>query len=45
VLELFRREIDRALALGGWDGVAKLDPSIFFAADPTAQSKGGARGV
>jgi isopentenyl diphosphate isomerase/L-lactate dehydrogenase-like FMN-dependent dehydrogenase len=30
VLELFRREIDRALALGGWDGVAKLDPSIFF---------------
>jgi hypothetical protein len=29
-LELFRREIDRALALGGWDGVAKLDPSIFF---------------
>ena len=30
VLELFRREIDRALALGGWDGVARLDPSIFF---------------
>jgi isopentenyl diphosphate isomerase/L-lactate dehydrogenase-like FMN-dependent dehydrogenase len=30
VLELFRREIDRALALGGWDGVAKLNPSIFF---------------
>jgi hypothetical protein len=30
VLELYRREIDRALALGGWDGVAKLDPSIFF---------------
>ena len=30
VLELFRREIDRALALGGWDGVAKLDPAIFF---------------
>jgi isopentenyl diphosphate isomerase/L-lactate dehydrogenase-like FMN-dependent dehydrogenase len=30
VLELFRREIDRALALGGWNGVAKLDPSIFF---------------
>jgi isopentenyl diphosphate isomerase/L-lactate dehydrogenase-like FMN-dependent dehydrogenase len=33
-LELFRREIDRALALGGWDGVAKLDRSIFFRADP-----------
>ena len=30
VLELFRREIDRALALGGWDGIAKLDPGIFF---------------
>jgi isopentenyl diphosphate isomerase/L-lactate dehydrogenase-like FMN-dependent dehydrogenase len=30
VLELFRREIDRALALGGWDGVAKLDRSVFF---------------
>jgi L-lactate dehydrogenase (cytochrome)/(S)-mandelate dehydrogenase len=29
-LELLRREIDRALALGGWDGVAKLDRSIFF---------------
>jgi isopentenyl diphosphate isomerase/L-lactate dehydrogenase-like FMN-dependent dehydrogenase len=29
-LELFRREIDRALALGGWDGIAKLDRSIFF---------------
>jgi isopentenyl diphosphate isomerase/L-lactate dehydrogenase-like FMN-dependent dehydrogenase len=29
-LELFRREIDRALALGGWDGVAKLDRGIFF---------------
>jgi isopentenyl diphosphate isomerase/L-lactate dehydrogenase-like FMN-dependent dehydrogenase len=30
VLELLRREIDRALALGGWDGMAKLDRSIFF---------------
>ena len=30
VLELFRREIDRALALGGWDGIAKLDPGVFF---------------
>jgi L-lactate dehydrogenase (cytochrome)/(S)-mandelate dehydrogenase len=45
VLELYRREIDRALALGGWDGIAKLDPSIFFAAEPAAPSKGGARGV
>jgi isopentenyl diphosphate isomerase/L-lactate dehydrogenase-like FMN-dependent dehydrogenase len=30
VLDLFRREIDRTLALGGWDGIDKLDPSIFF---------------
>jgi isopentenyl diphosphate isomerase/L-lactate dehydrogenase-like FMN-dependent dehydrogenase len=29
-LELFRREIDRALSLGGWDGIAKLDRGIFF---------------
>jgi isopentenyl diphosphate isomerase/L-lactate dehydrogenase-like FMN-dependent dehydrogenase len=34
VLELFRREIDRALALGGWDGVARLDRSIFFEGEP-----------
>ena len=45
VLELFRREIDRALALGGWDGIGKLDRSIFFAGESAAQSKPGARGV
>jgi L-lactate dehydrogenase (cytochrome)/(S)-mandelate dehydrogenase len=28
-LELFRREIDRAMALGGWDGVAALNRSIL----------------
>jgi isopentenyl diphosphate isomerase/L-lactate dehydrogenase-like FMN-dependent dehydrogenase len=38
-LELFRREIDRALALGGWDGVAKLDRSIFFKGEPGAPHK------
>ena len=32
VLELFRREIDRALALGGWDGIARLNRGIFFRA-------------
>jgi isopentenyl diphosphate isomerase/L-lactate dehydrogenase-like FMN-dependent dehydrogenase len=32
-LELFRREIDRALALGGWDGIARLDRSIFFSGE------------
>jgi isopentenyl diphosphate isomerase/L-lactate dehydrogenase-like FMN-dependent dehydrogenase len=30
VLELYRHEIDRALALGSWDGIAKLDRSIVF---------------
>jgi isopentenyl diphosphate isomerase/L-lactate dehydrogenase-like FMN-dependent dehydrogenase len=36
VLELFWREIDRALALGGWDNLGKLDRSIFFEGDPTS---------
>ena len=31
VLEIFAREIDRALALGGWDGIDRLDRSIFAA--------------
>ena len=30
VLELFRREIDRAMALGGWDDVAMIDREILF---------------
>ena len=25
VLEIFRRDIDRVLALGGWDGIARVD--------------------
>ena len=29
VLELYRREIDRALALGSWDSLAKLDRSAL----------------
>ena len=40
VLELFQREIDRALALGGWDGIGKLDASIFFAGEPAAAARG-----
>jgi len=32
VLELFRAEIDRALALGGWDGVDKLHRGLLRAA-------------
>jgi L-lactate dehydrogenase (cytochrome)/(S)-mandelate dehydrogenase len=39
VLELFHREIDRALALGGWDGIDKLDRSIFFHAQPGAPAE------
>ena len=30
VLELYRREIDRALALGSWDSIARLDPGVVF---------------
>jgi len=46
VLELFRREIDRALALGGWDGIAKLDRSIFFRRQPGgAERTSGAGGA
>ena len=33
VLELYRREIDRALALGSWDSIAKLNPGIIFRAN------------
>lgn len=29
VLDLFQREIDRALALGGWDGIKVLDRSVL----------------
>jgi isopentenyl diphosphate isomerase/L-lactate dehydrogenase-like FMN-dependent dehydrogenase len=37
VLELFRREIDRALALGSLDSIAKLDRSIIFDANVGAK--------
>ncbi len=30
VLELFRREIDRAMALGGWDDLSKIDRGVIF---------------
>ena len=29
VLEIFRRDIDRVLALGGWDGIAELDRRVL----------------
>ena len=44
VLELFRREIDRALALGGWDGVARLNPGVFFDGAGRAGDGAGAGG-
>jgi isopentenyl diphosphate isomerase/L-lactate dehydrogenase-like FMN-dependent dehydrogenase len=34
VLEIYRTEIDRVMALGGWDDVAALDRSVLF--DPAA---------
>jgi L-lactate dehydrogenase (cytochrome) len=32
VLEIFRRDIDRVLALGGWDGLAQVDRSVLVPA-------------
>jgi L-lactate dehydrogenase (cytochrome)/(S)-mandelate dehydrogenase len=29
VLEIFRRDIDRVLGLGGWDGIAQLDRGVL----------------
>jgi hypothetical protein len=29
VLEIFRRDIDRVLALGGWDAIAQLDRGVL----------------
>jgi isopentenyl diphosphate isomerase/L-lactate dehydrogenase-like FMN-dependent dehydrogenase len=29
VLEIFRRDIDRVLALGGWDGIDRVDLSVL----------------
>ncbi len=34
VLELLKREIDRALALGSWDDIRQLDRSIFSNSSP-----------
>ena len=41
VLELYRREIDRALALGSWDSVGKLSRDIVFRA--SGRDAGGGR--
>ncbi len=35
VLDIFKREIDRAMALGGWDGIGKLDRTILRAGAAT----------
>jgi isopentenyl diphosphate isomerase/L-lactate dehydrogenase-like FMN-dependent dehydrogenase len=35
VLEIFRRDLDRVLALGGWDGIAKVDRrALVMPAEP-----------
>jgi len=34
ILEIYRSEIDRVMALGGWDKLAALDRSVLF--DPSA---------
>lgn len=34
VLDMFAREIDRAMALGGWDDIQQLDRSIFANPSP-----------
>ena len=41
VLEIFRRDIDRVLALGGWDGIAQVDRSALVPA--MAELMGGER--
>jgi L-lactate dehydrogenase (cytochrome)/(S)-mandelate dehydrogenase len=41
VLELYRREIDRALALGSWDSIGRLSRDIVFRA--SNRDVGGAR--
>ena len=41
VLEIFRRDIDRVLALGGWDGIAQIDRGAL--APATAALVGGER--
>lgn len=42
VLEIFRRDIDRVLALGGWDGIAQVDRSVL--APSTTSSMAGESG-
>jgi isopentenyl diphosphate isomerase/L-lactate dehydrogenase-like FMN-dependent dehydrogenase len=40
VLDIYRRDIDRVLALGGWDGIARVDRRVL--ATPTAAAPGAA---
>jgi L-lactate dehydrogenase (cytochrome)/(S)-mandelate dehydrogenase len=44
VLEIFRRDIDRVLALGGWDGVAHLDQGVLAQAGAVAAGVAAASG-
>lgn len=41
VLEIFRRDIERVLALGGWDGVAAVDGEALFRPAPGVAWQGG----
>ena len=43
VLEIFRRDIDRVLALGGWDGIARVDRRAL--AMPVAAGQDAAAGL
>jgi L-lactate dehydrogenase (cytochrome)/(S)-mandelate dehydrogenase len=38
VLDIYRRDIDRVLALGGWDGVAAVDGTALFRAGAAARA-------
>jgi L-lactate dehydrogenase (cytochrome) len=41
VLEIFRREIERVLALGGWHGIATLDRSALGLPSPPTATRAG----
>lgn len=44
-LELFRREIDRAMALGGWDSLAALDRTVLSARTLPFSPQSGEKGA
>jgi L-lactate dehydrogenase (cytochrome)/(S)-mandelate dehydrogenase len=44
ILEIYRTEIDRVMALGGWDDLAAIDRSILFDAQARGASRPGTVG-